>query len=243
MTESQINAYIDTLHFNTFKKVASKVKQHFPGITDAEIRNIIKKRIHDKRISKDNKKIYQVKVFSKFPNAWMCDIFDNLANNEPRYWYIFININTRFAEAYPMRNKTKDCINTVLRLFVNKYHPRKITSDEEAGLVSALNVDFLKDNKCGLYIIQEKKHSALSLIDRFILLRSIYLNSSSVDTSCPSFVGLFISRNVLMNRSISDNAECFFSCMIYSPHLLSLRKSIFWADTNPASSSLVIFLG
>lgn len=168
MTESQINAYIDTLHFNTFKKVASKVKQHFPGITDAEIRNIIKKRIHDKRISKDNKKIYQVKVFSKFPNAWMCDIFDNLANNEPRYWYIFININTRFAEAYPMRNKTKDCINTVLRLFVNKYHPRKITSDEEAGLVSALNVDFLKDNKCGLYIIQEKKHSALSLIDRFI---------------------------------------------------------------------------
>jgi hypothetical protein len=53
-------------------------------------------------------------------------------------------------------------------MFVNKYRPRKITSDEEAGLVANVNVDYLKTNKCGLYIIQEKNHSALSLIDRFI---------------------------------------------------------------------------
>ena len=168
MSETQINNYIDTLHFNTFNKVANKVKQRFPNITDAEIRNIIKRRIHDKRMNKTVKSIYQVRVFSTFPNAWMCDIFDNLAGHDPRYWYVFININTRYADAYPMDNKTKETINIILRQFVNRYHPRKITSDEEAGLVADVNINYLKDNKCGLYIIQEKNHSALSLIDRFI---------------------------------------------------------------------------
>ena len=181
MTESQINDYIDTLHFNTFKKVINKVKQHFPNTTELEVRNILKKRIHDKRISKDNKKIYQVKVFSKFPNSWMCDIYDNLANHNPRYWYIFININTRFAEAYPLTNKTKDDINIILRQFVNRYHPRKITSDEEAGLVADINIQYLKNNKCGLYIIQERNHSALSLIDRFI--RTLRDMNGPVDNS------------------------------------------------------------
>ena len=168
MSESQINEYIDTLHFNTFKKVIDKVKQRFPNVSNAYIRNIIKKRIHDKRLNRNRKKIYQVKVFSKFPDAWMTDIYDNLDGNEPRYWELFINVNSRFAEAYPLSNKSKDSINTVLRQFVNKYHPRKITSDEEAGLVANENLDYLKNNKCGLYIIQEKNHSALSLIDRFI---------------------------------------------------------------------------
>ena len=168
MTENQINNFIDSLHFNSFKKVVDEVKKQFPNLKNSEIRNIIKKRIHDKKINTNRKKIYQVKVFSKFPNAWMCDIYDNLANHEPRYWYIFINVNTRYAEAYPLRNKTKEEINTVLRQFINRYHPRKLTSDEEAGLVSMVNIDYLKNNKCGLYIIQEKNHSALSLIDRFI---------------------------------------------------------------------------
>ena len=168
MTELQINNFIDSLHFRSFKRVADAVKKRFPNTTNKELRNIIKKRIHDKHMSRERRKIYQVRVFSTFPNSWMADIYDNLVDHDPRFWYLFININTRFAEAYPMRDKTKDSINTVLHLFVNRYRPRKITSDEEAGLVAKVNVDYLKTNKCGLYIIQEKNHSALSLIDRFV---------------------------------------------------------------------------
>ena len=168
MSENQINSYIDTLHFSSYKKVIDKVKRHFPNASNAEIRNAIKKRIHDKRIHRNTKRIYQVKVFSKFTGAWITDIYDNLAGNDPRYCQLFINVNCRFVEAYPLSNKTKDSINTVLRQFVNRYHPRKITSDEEPGLVANENLQYLKDNTCGLYIIQEQNHSALSLIDRFI---------------------------------------------------------------------------
>ena len=168
MSDKQINQLIDSLHFNTFNKVKSVVKNRFPNIKDDHLRKVILKRLHDKRISKENKKIYQVKVFSPFPGAWMADIFDNLANHDPRFWYIFINVNTRFAEAYPMQDKTKNTINNVLRVFVNKNHPKKITSDEEAGLVANDNLEYLKNNKCGLYVIQEQNHTALSIIDRFI---------------------------------------------------------------------------
>lgn len=200
MSELQINNYIDTLHFNSFKKLASKIKARFPNTTDAEIRRIIKKRIHDKRISKNNKKLYQVKVFSKFPNAWITDIFDNLDGHDPRYWQIFINVNSRFVEAYPMPNKTKESINTVLRLFVNRYHPRKITSDEEAGLVANINVNYLKDNRCGLYIIQEKNHSALSLIDRFIrTLRDMNKPADNTTDCSTDDEFTYIDRNKMTN--------------------------------------------
>ena len=200
MSETQINDYIDTLHFNSFKKLVDKVKSAFPNTTDDVIRKVIKKRIHDKRISKANKKIYQVKVFSKFPNSWITDIYDNLGGNDPRYWEIFININTRFVEAYPLVNKNKDSINVVLRQFVNRYHPRKITSDEEAGIVANNNVEYLKENKCGLYIIQERNHSALSLIDRFIrTLRDMNRpDDNSLDCSTDEQF-TFIDRNKMTN--------------------------------------------
>ena len=168
MSDIQINSFIDTLRFRSFKKIKSKVKQRFPGVTDAKIRDILKKRIHDKKLKRERKRIYYVKVFSPFLGSWMCDIFDNSASGDPRYWYIFINVNTRFAVSYPMNDKTKESINTVLRLFVDKYKPRKLTSDEESGLVAKVNLEFLKSKKCGLYIITEQNHTALSLIDRFI---------------------------------------------------------------------------
>ena len=139
MSDKQINQLIDSLHFNTFNKVKSVVKNRFPNIKDDHLRKVILKRLHDKRISKENKKIYQVKVFSPFPGAWMADIFDNLANHDPRFWYIFINVNTRFAEAYPMQDKTKNTINNVLRVFVNKNHPKKITSYSRTESYSFIN--------------------------------------------------------------------------------------------------------
>ena len=168
MTDNQINQLIDSLHFNTFYKVRKAVKAQYPNITDEHLRHIIKKRLHDKRINKESKKIYQVKIFSPFPGAYMCDIFDNGINSNPRYWYIFINVNSRYVDAYPMNDKTKETIRNILGLFVNTYHPKKLTSDEEAGLVANSNLDYLRTQNCGLYIIQEHNHTALSIIDRFM---------------------------------------------------------------------------
>ena len=226
MSETQINNYIDTLHFSSFDKVIHKVKQQFPNATNAEIRNAIKKRIHDKRLSKNTKRIYQVKVFSKFTGAWITDIYDNLDGNDPRYWQLFINVNCRFVEAYPLANKTKDSINTVLRQFVNKYHPRKITSDEEPGLVANDNLQYLKNNKCGLYIIQEQNHSALSLIDRFIRTLRDMNKPSDGSTDCSTDDEFkYIDRNKmslllsLYNNTIHSSIGQTPNNMIQNPAL------------------------
>ena len=168
MNEELINKQIDKTYFRTFDKIRNQIMSNYNDIEPKELRKIINNRIHDKRPSKNIQKLYQVRVFSRFPNSWMTDIMDNGYNNNPRYWQLFININTRFATAYPLENKTSESIHNNLIKFVNKYHPRKLTSDEEPGLITKQNTDYLKNNKCGLFIVTEQNHTSLSIIDRFI---------------------------------------------------------------------------
>ena len=168
MTESEVNEYIDTLRFRTLKKVEPLVRRKFPNVDKESLKEIVRKRIHDKRTTRNHNRIYQVKIFSKFRNSWFTDLYDNLVGNQPRYWQIFINTNTRYAVAYELKDKTADSILKNLVSFVKKYHPRKLTSDEEAGLIAKKNMDYLKDQNCSVFIVQERNHSTLGIIDRFI---------------------------------------------------------------------------
>ena len=166
--EEGVNQIIDKTRFRTFNKVRAVVRKDYPDITDKELRFIISKRNHDIRPGRIRNKIYQVKIFSRSRNSWFGDLYDNLEGNEPRYWYLFINTNTRYAVAYELPDKSKDSIHQVLRRFVNEYHPRKLTHDEEKGLTADINTEYLKDHKCALFIVQEQLHSTLGIIDRFI---------------------------------------------------------------------------
>ena len=168
MTETDVNNYIDKLRFRTFKKVAPNVFRRFPNIDKKTLREIIARRIHDIRTTLAHNRIYQVKIFSKHKDSWYTDLYDNLAGNTPRYWQIFININTRYAVAYQLEDKSAESIHENLAKFVQEYHPHKITSDEESGLIAKRNMEFLKSNNCSVFIVQERGHSTLGIIDRFI---------------------------------------------------------------------------
>ena len=168
MTETDVNNYIDKLRFRTFKKVAPNVFRRFPNIDKKTLREIIARRIHDIRTTLAHNRIYQVKIFSKHKDSWYTDLYDNLAGNTPRYWQIFININTRYAVAYQLEDKSAESIHENLVKFVQEYHPHKITSDEESGLIAKRNMEFLKSNNCSVFIVQERGHSTLGIIDRFI---------------------------------------------------------------------------
>ena len=129
--EDSINRIMDKTRFRTFPKVRAAVKRDHPDITDKELRDIISRRNHVIRPGRVRNKIYQVKIFSRSRNSWLGDLYDNLDGHEPRYWHIFINTNTRYAVAYELPDKTKNSIHHVLVRFVNEYHPRKLTHDEE----------------------------------------------------------------------------------------------------------------
>ena len=168
MTEQEINDFIDKLHFRTLNHVQKKVKEKFPNLKDDKLKEIVDKRLKDKFIKICKITPYYVKIFSTRPNCWFHDLMDNGRWNEPRYWHIFLGTNNHYAVALPLDNKQAASIRKTLTEFVNKFHPVKLTSDEEAGFIEKNNLKFLTDNHVKIHIITEQNHSSLGTIDRFI---------------------------------------------------------------------------
>ena len=170
-----VNDYIDTdLKFRTYKKLKQPVQRQFPTLTDKDVKDIVNDRNHDiyihrsKKDRRDYQRVYQVKIFSRHRGSWFGDLYDNLKGNDPRYWHVFINTNTRYAVAYPLQHKKEQDIHGSLQQFINDCHPKKLTHDEESGLVTQANEDLPKNNNCALFIVTERNHSTLGIIDRFI---------------------------------------------------------------------------
>ena len=167
MTSKRINKIIDKTHFKTFNHVEKHVKQKV-NVSKKKLNKILSKRVKDQFIKRDRIKPYMIKIFSSRPNTWFHDLFDNTNRHEPRYWHIFIGTNNRYVVAYPLKDKRASSINETLTKFINKYHPLKLTSDEEPGFLDKNNVELLTKNKCSMQVIQDKNHSALGIIDRFM---------------------------------------------------------------------------
>ena len=168
MNEKRINDEIDKTHFKTFKHIKSHVKRKYPHTSKKKIKEVVSKRLKDKFIKQNQIKPYMIKIFSNRPNTWFHDLYDNTTRGTPRYWHIFIGTNNRYAVAYPLKNKSASSINETLTKFINKYHPVKLTSDEESAFIEKNNVKLLTDNKVSIQIVQDKNHSTLGIIDRFI---------------------------------------------------------------------------
>ena len=83
---TELNKIIDKYRFRSFPKLIHVIRkdQRFANLTDKEIREIIASRIHDKKPNREYKMLYQVKIFSRFRNAYFTDLYDNLDGNEPR---------------------------------------------------------------------------------------------------------------------------------------------------------------
>lgn len=178
-TDSEINDFIDKLHFRTYNHIQAKALEHFPDVTKERLKQILDKRLKDKYIKLSKIEPYYVHIFSTQPNCWFHDLLDNgLQQNPrqakldsapwPRYWHIFIGTNNHYAVALPLKNKSAASIKQTLTTFINKYHPHKLTSDEEPGFVEKNNLKLLTDNNVRVHIITEQNHSALGIIDRFI---------------------------------------------------------------------------
>jgi len=168
MSNKNVNAFIDSLHFKTFKHVINAVKEKFPDLSDKEVKRIVDHRLKDHYINRRHIKRYMVKIFSSRLNCWFHDLYDNRDGNTPRYWHVFIGTNNRFAAAYPLSDKRATSIHKTLKKFIEEFHPVKLTSDEEPGFIEKNNLQLLKDNKCIVQTIPDKNHSALGIIDRFM---------------------------------------------------------------------------
>ena len=113
-------------------------------------------------------KYYMNKIYSAAPNCYFHDLLDNGVNNNPRYYHIFVGVNTRYLETYPLNSKSNTDVQKTLTQFINKYHPEKLISDDESAFTSKSTCDLCTQNDVKIYIVQDKNHSSLGVIDRVI---------------------------------------------------------------------------
>ena len=109
------------------------------------------------------------RIYSIAPNCWFHDLLDNGSYPDtPRYWHVYVGVNTRYLDTYPLNSKSNHDVQQSLNWFINKYHPEKLTSDAEPAFTSASTCKLCSDNDVKLYIVEDSNHSSLGVIDRVI---------------------------------------------------------------------------
>lgn len=164
---------IDQTHFDNAKKVQSALKSidESYDYTIEEIQAKLDKRPLKKHPHK--KKNYYVPLFSKYPYAYMIDLLQQ-SNDKPKdypaYYFIAININTKYIYVYPQDTKeAKDCITNMKKLIKDTNgNIVSLTCDEEAGFKAVTFVNLLTKNNISIRYVDDQRHSALSTIDTVI---------------------------------------------------------------------------
>ena len=167
MNDAEVNRLIDKCHLRTFRKTWSFLHPKHPELTKEQLKRVIKKRLKDPQISGEDLKRMNP-VFANHYGAWMTDLLENQADWSPRYFMVFIHINSRYAAAYPLDGKSAEDLLQILQVFTNEFKCVSLSSDEEKAMVSNEVRRFLEAQKISQRVVLEQHHESLSIIDRFI---------------------------------------------------------------------------
>lgn len=109
-------------------------------------------------------------IYSELPYSFQIDLtfFPRYADYNNGYTILFtaININTRFAYAYKMRDKTMKSMMIIINLMEKKTVINSITCDEGLEFNNKDFIKFCKDNDIIIYFIKNDSHK-LGIINRF----------------------------------------------------------------------------
>ena len=108
------------------RKFVPLAKKH--GFKEKEAREFIKSVVHDKRIKV--KPVY-LPIYSESGDSFQ---FDTLIQKKGFNFLVFVNINTRKAYAYPMKNKgTSEVINALEKFFREVRGVKVLRSDQDSA--------------------------------------------------------------------------------------------------------------
>jgi hypothetical protein len=166
----QIDLAIDKTHLKTEKQVIPHVQRAIPTATKPEIKAELSTRPKDAHTH--DKRNYYVPIFSPHPHAYQVDLLEQSTARDPalypHYFFIAINVNTRYAYAFPQADKTATAILTSLKKLAHETKIVSIVSDQEAGITSHEVIEYLTEHKISLKTISEQRHTPLAIIDNFI---------------------------------------------------------------------------
>ena len=82
--------------------------------------------------------------------------------------FLLVDIFTRKAYAYMMKNKTEGNIEDILKQFFAKHKPEVVISDNESGFKSKVVQKLMDKNEVYHSMVQPQDHKALGVIDRCV---------------------------------------------------------------------------
>ena len=169
-SDAQINRAIDKLHLKTTKKLVPHLKKQFADVNEERVERVVQTRPKD--VYPRKKENYYYPVFSNHPYSFQMDLLeqshDREADKYPAFFLIIINVNTKFAYAFPTESKNQDTIFNLIKDFVSKHRVISFTCDEEGAFQSNKVLNYLTERKISVKLINEQRHSALSVINKFI---------------------------------------------------------------------------
>ena len=178
-TDAQIDLAIDKTHLKTNDKIYPHVVKKHPDVSPERLAAVNKTRPKDK--APHNKTNYYYPIFSNHPYSFQIDLLeqshdrpedDSYGNDEkkdfPAYYMIIININTKYAYAIPLDGKDQNTIYDAIKDFVEHHRVISFVSDEESAFKSRKVLNYLTEKGVSLKLINDQRHSALSVIDKFI---------------------------------------------------------------------------
>ena len=185
-----------------------------------------KSRVKDSYTNKKDVKQLMIKIFSTASNTWFHDLMNNGKDRDPPYWHVFLETNSRFADAFKCDDKSVGSVERSLKQFVEKWHPIKLTSDDDTTFKSKRVLQYLHENDVQVQVVPDQNHGALGTINRFIrTLRDLNQprEGDGKDSTDDEFKWISPNKMVRMlntyNNTYHDSIKCTPNEMISDPEI------------------------
>jgi hypothetical protein len=169
-TDAEIDLAIDKTHLKETKKIHPHVQRRHVDATLERVEKVNKTRPKDKHTHR--KKNYYYPIFSNHPYTFQIDLLEQSKDRDkdryPAFYVIIINVNTKFGYAFPIEDKKQDTIFEVIKDFCTDHRVLSFIGDEEGAFQSNKVLDWLSEHKISMKLITGQRHSALSVVDKFI---------------------------------------------------------------------------
>jgi hypothetical protein len=179
MSEEEIKQCILDSHMRSQKKIVHWVQTQIPHANEEEIKAVLES-LNPKdryRMSKgEHSKHYYYPIYTPFRGGYQMDLLEQSKRTDgtgyPPYFFIAINVNTRYGYAYPAKSKDAATVIPIIDKWVTEVRAEaplvNISADQEGAWKSKEAEDYFKNHNIALNLIDHDRHSALGIIDRFI---------------------------------------------------------------------------
>ena len=195
----------------SIKKLYEKLKHQ--GITYNEIKEFVQKQeVYQMHLKRKRPKNFFPIVAKYINEIWQIDIIDmsNLAssNNNFKYFFIAIDVFSRFASVVPMKNKNTNSVLDAMKetFIIMNGKPKIINSDNGSEFISGEFKNLCNDNNIELRYVQKGDSHKLGIVNRFCrTIREMitkYLDMHDTTRYIDVFVSIMDNYNESYHSSI-----------------------------------------